>query len=160
MDTAGTVVLSIAGFIAFFYVNLYAGSFRMRRAATAFMARLQQRRFSEAYALMSSAFRVAVPEDQFELFLAQRGVYKIKEFKRYLGDFSIGSNRGTMAPWLIREDGVYFKVKLNMFRERMKWTVSALDAELRLVPAPMPVSSEVPEHLPPRTDERHEPKLH
>lgn len=136
MSTAATVVVSILGFIAFFYVNLYAGSYRMRRAASAFLNALAQCRHSDAHALLATAFQESVPKEHFEYFLAERGISSIKRFTRSHGDFSIGVDRGTVKPLLIREDGVYFPVELTMRRERMAWRVAAIDVQVRLAPAP------------------------
>jgi uncharacterized membrane protein YcfT len=161
MNTAETVVVSILGFIAFFYVNLYAGSYRMRKAATSFLEALKQRRYSDAYALLSSEFKRSVPVDSFERFLNERGVFSIKEIKRHLGDFAIGTNQGTMEPWIIREDNIYFKLKLHMFREKMKWTVRAIDAQLRLMPAPVPATVQTPPPEPIQSPDRREaPRIH
>lgn len=136
MSTAATVVVSILGFIVFFYVNLYAGSYRMRRAATSFLNALAQKRHSDAYVLLASAFQELVPEEDFEPFLAERGITSIKRFTRSHGDFSIGVDNGTVKPLLIREDGVHFPIELLMRRERMVWRVAAIDAQLRLAPGP------------------------
>lgn len=136
MSTAATVVVSILGFIAFFYVNLYAGSYRMRRAAASFLNALTENRHSDAYALMASAFQELVPEEDFEGFLSERGITPIKRFARSHGDFSIGVDNGTVKPLLIREDGVHFPIELLMRRERMVWRVAAIDAQLRLAPGP------------------------
>lgn len=136
MSTAATVVVSILGFIAFFYVNLYAGSYRMRRAASAFINALAQGRHSDAHALLAADFQEAVPKEHFEYFLADRGISSIKRFTRSHGDFSIGVDRGTVKPLLIREDGIYFPIELTMRREKMAWRVASIDAQVRLAPAP------------------------
>jgi hypothetical protein len=64
-------------------------------------------------------------------------------------DFSIGSNQGTLAPWLIRKDGVYFKIKLNMLRETptWAWTVAGIDAQVRVV-GPMRANANMQTHSP------------
>jgi hypothetical protein len=134
VSTTATVVVSILGFIAFFYVNLYAGSYRMRRAASAFLSALAQRRHTDAHALLTSAFQESVPDEDFERFLAERGIAAIKMFTRSHGDFSIGVDTGTVKPLLIREDGVHFPIELAMRREGMAWRVAAIDALVRLAP--------------------------
>ena len=96
MSTTATVVVSILGFIAFFYVNLYAGSYRMRRSATAFLNALVQGRHADAQALLTSKFQGAVPKQGFERFLAERGITSITRFTRSHGDFSIGVDRGSV----------------------------------------------------------------
>lgn len=137
MSTTATVVVSILGFIAFFYVNLYAGSYRMRRAASAFLSALVQGRHMDAHALLTSRFQEAVPKESFEGFLAERGIMSIARFARSLGDFSIGVDRGSMKPMLVREDGMHFPIELAMRRERMSWRVDAIDVQVRLAPAPI-----------------------
>ena len=131
-----TVVVSILGFIAFFYVNLYAGSYRMRRAASAFLSALAQGRHADAHALLTVRFQDAVPKERFEGFLAERGITSIKRFARSHGDFSIGVDTGSVKPLLVREDGVYFPIELAMLRERMLWRVASIDAQVRLAPTP------------------------
>jgi hypothetical protein len=160
MNTAETVVASIAGLIAFFYLNLYAGSYRMRKAATAFLAALKEGRHVDAHTLLSSQFKEMISVEAFEPFLSERGVFAIKQVKRYLGDFSIGTNQGTVEPWIIREDNIYFKMKLHMFREKMKWTVRAIDVQLRMMPAPMPTVVPSPGVETSRPTERREPTVH
>lgn len=137
MSTPATVVVSILGFIALFYINLYAGSYRMRRAASAFLDALVQERYADAHALLTSKFQEMVPRQDFEGFLAARGVRSIARFVRSLGDFSIGADRGTVKPVLLREDGVHFPIELAMRRAGMAWRVASIDVQLRLASAPV-----------------------
>lgn len=136
MSTPATVVVSILGFIALFYINLYAGSYRMRRAASAFLGALVQEHYADAHALLTSKFQEMVPREDFEGFLAARGVRSIARFVRSLGDFSIGTDRGTVKPLLLRNDGVNFPVELAMRREGMAWRVASIDVQIRLASAP------------------------
>jgi hypothetical protein len=136
VSTTATVVVSILGFIAFFYVNLYAGSYRMRRAASAFLSALVHGRYIDAHALLTSRFQGTVSKESFERFLAERGITAIARFVRSLGDFSIGVDRGSVKPILVREDGMHFPIELAMRRERMSWRVDSIDVQVRLAPAP------------------------
>jgi hypothetical protein len=78
VSTTATVVVSILGFIAFFYINLYAGSYRMRRAATAFLNALVQARHSDAHALLTSKSQRLVPKEEFERFLSERASRRLR----------------------------------------------------------------------------------
>lgn len=145
MSTIATVVVSILGFIAFFYVNLYAGSYRMRRAASAFMSALVQSRHVDAYALLSSSFRRAVAKESFEHFLVERGITSIARFARSRGDFSIGVDRGSVKPVLVRKDNLHFPIELTMRREQMSWKVDSIDVQVRLAPAPALKAANAPD---------------
>lgn len=145
MSTTAPVVVSVLGFIAFFYVNLYAGSYRMRRAATAFLNALVQARHSDAHALLTSKSQRLVPKEEFERFLAERGISSITRFTRSHGDFSIGLDSGTVKPLLIREDGMHLPIELVMRREQMAWRVDFIDVQVRLAPVPMMDAANVPD---------------
>src|SRR5689334_25285801 len=107
MSTAATIIVLILGFIVFYYVALYAASYRMRRAATVFLTALAQGHYVSAHALLSSAFQRLVSEQAFEDFLADRGISSMTRLARSHRDFSIGSASGSVKAMLVREDGWY-----------------------------------------------------
>jgi hypothetical protein len=111
---------------------------------------------------MGSQFRNAVTVAEFEHFLAVREIFDITRVKRYMGDYSIGTSHGTVSPYLIRGDGVFFKVNLQMLKEDKIWRVAAIDAELRLTPAPLPLREEKPQsvYIDRTSSPRDKPTLH
>ncbi len=107
----------------------------MRRAATLFLTALQEGRQADAYELLTSRFQEIVPKESFEPFLAQCGITPVAKVLRFTGDFSIGVDRGTVKPFLVREDGVAIPLELHMRREQMSWKVDLLDVKVRLEPS-------------------------
>lgn len=161
MSTPETVVASIIGFIAAFFLLLYAGSYRMRKAAKAFQSALLARKYSDAYQLLGSDLKGSIQEHEFETFLAERGIFRIKEFRG--SDFWIGKKQGGYKPYLIREDGIYFQLELLMRREQWTWKVAVIDVKLRLVQAQAPVRSVEQAEQPsirPEADARDRKSLH
>jgi hypothetical protein len=145
VSTTATVVISILGFIAFFYVILYAGSYRMRRAATAFLMALVHGRHGDAHTLLTSNFQEAMPQEGFEKFLAELGITSIVRFTRSLGDFSIGTDSGSVTARLIREDGTHFVIELVVRREQMSWRIDSMNIQVRLDPAPALKAANAPD---------------
>lgn len=130
METLITIFFICAGF----YVLLRASSYRMRAAATKFITAIIDRRFVEAYEIMHPDFQSKIPKEHFEIFLAERGVFNIKEIKRHLGDYSIGTQTGHVTPIFFREDNIYFPVDFVFVYTEKAWRIYALDVRYRLNP--------------------------
>lgn len=141
MNTLTIILLTIVGIIAIFYILLVGGSFRMRGTATAFLEAIREERYVDAHSHLHPGFAQTVSADNFESFLCERGVFLIKEVKRYMGDYTISSRAGSVKPFLIRADNVYFPMNIGLAYEDGKWSVVSLDVQLRLAPAAVPIET-------------------
>lgn len=146
MYTLLVVIGSICGFIALFYLVLKLGSRRMNKISNKFLNAIRSNQYLQAYSFMSNEFKKQVPGQGFKEFLNEREIFDVIKYKRYLGDYSINAVDGTVSPIIIRDDGKFLQINLQMCKENGVWKIYAIDAELRLTPASMPVQ-EIDENL-------------
>jgi len=132
----------IIGFIPLFCIVLHLSSRGLRKAVIKFTTALKNREFDIAYSMLAHDFKKQVNRQNFEEFLAQCEIYNIKEVQSYSGDYSISVGRGTVSPFIIREDNKFFKLDINMVKINKNWLVNSLDITTRIAPLEVPTCSD------------------
>ncbi|MFC6633204.1 hypothetical protein [Microbulbifer taiwanensis] len=132
METFGTVILSIVGFIVAFYILLYGLSFGMRRAAKKFLKSLRDKNYTKAFTILSEKIQRDVWVEGSERFLYRR---YMDDFSAYRGsDFSVAADgtSGTFKTYLMLRNETMVPLKLQFMKISGKWKICAIDIQFRV----------------------------